>query len=201
MTKIQFLLALNKGLSGLPQDEIEERLTFYSEIIDDRMEDGLSEAEAVASIDSVEEIVAQSVEEIPLTKIVKNKVKPKRKLQAWEIVLLAVGSPIWLSLAIAAFAVVLSLYVVLWAAIISLWAIDFALFACLLAGIGAGIGFVTANPLSGVFLIGAGMICGGLSIFGFYGCKAATMGAVWLTKKIALGIKHCLIKKEAAELK
>ena len=41
MTKIQFLLALNKALSGLPQDEIEERLTFYSEIIDDRMEDGL----------------------------------------------------------------------------------------------------------------------------------------------------------------
>ncbi len=85
MTKIQFLLTLNKSLSGLPQDEIEERLTFYSEMIDDRMEEGLSEDEAIAAIGSVEEIVTQSVEEIPLTKIVKNKVKPKRKMRAWEI--------------------------------------------------------------------------------------------------------------------
>ena len=198
MTKIQFLLALNKALSGLPQDEIEERLTFYSEIIDDRMEDGLSEEEAVASIDSVEEIAAQSVEEVPLTKIVKNKVKPKRKMRAWEIVLLAVGSPIWLSLAIAAFAILFSVYVVLWAVVVSLWAIDGALFACLAGGIGTGIAYLSVNPTASGFLIGAGLICGGLFIFGIYGCKAITLSAVWLTKKIVLGIKRCLIRKEEA---
>jgi uncharacterized membrane protein len=200
MTKIQFLLALNKALSGLPQDEIEERLTFYSEMIDDRMEEGHSEEEAIAAIGSVEEIVAQSVEEIPLAKIVKNKVKPKRKMRAWEIVLLAVGSPIWLSLAIAAFAVIFSIYVVLWSVVISLWAAQVSLIASAVAGVLVGIAFVfTANPYAGLFLISAGLVCGGLSIFLFYGCKAATVGVVWLTKKIVLWIKHCLIRKEDAK--
>ena len=37
--------------------DLEERLTFYSEMIDDRMEDGMSEAEAVAAIGEVEEKV------------------------------------------------------------------------------------------------------------------------------------------------
>ena len=45
MRKQEFLAQLRKALSGLPQDEIEERLTFYGEMIDDRMEEGLSEEE------------------------------------------------------------------------------------------------------------------------------------------------------------
>ena len=47
MTKQDFLCALQKRLSGLPMRELEERLGFYGEMIDDRMEDGLSEADAV----------------------------------------------------------------------------------------------------------------------------------------------------------
>lgn len=39
MTKLQFLMALHEKLSGLPREE--ERLSFYSEMIEDRMEEGL----------------------------------------------------------------------------------------------------------------------------------------------------------------
>ena len=49
MGKQEFLAQLRKGLQGLPQEDIEERLTFYSEMIDDRMEEGLSEEEAVSA--------------------------------------------------------------------------------------------------------------------------------------------------------
>ena len=38
MHKQEFLAQLRKGLSGMPQDDIEERLVFYSEMVDDRME-------------------------------------------------------------------------------------------------------------------------------------------------------------------
>lgn len=78
MTKLQFLLSLHNKLSGLPQNEIEERLNFYSEMIEDRIEDGLSEEEAVSEIGTVDEIAEQIVSDIPLTKIVKEKIKPKR---------------------------------------------------------------------------------------------------------------------------
>ena len=43
MNKQEFFEQLRKGLSGLPKDDIEERLTFYKEMIEDRIEDGLSE--------------------------------------------------------------------------------------------------------------------------------------------------------------
>lgn len=59
MTKQEFLAELRRGLSGLPQNDIEERLNFYSEMIDDRMEEGLSEQEAVDGIGSVDSVVSQ----------------------------------------------------------------------------------------------------------------------------------------------
>lgn len=197
MSKHEFLTQLRKGLSGLPQDEVEERLTFYSEMIDDRMEEGLSEEEAVAGVGSVEEIVAQIVADTPFTKIAKERIKAKRQLGVWEILLLVLGSPIWLSLSIAAFAVGISVYAVLWSLIVSLWAVLASFEACAAGGILACVALIMGgNGASGVAMLALGIVCAGLSIFMFYGCKAATTGVVTLTKKIAIWIKNCFIKKE-----
>ena len=43
MRKYEFLAELEKRLSSLSGEDKEERLTFYGEMVDDRMEDGLSE--------------------------------------------------------------------------------------------------------------------------------------------------------------
>lgn len=197
MNKQEFLAELRKGLSGLPQGDIEERLSFYSEMIDDRMEEGLSESEAVAAIGSVSEVVAQILEEIPLTKLVKEKVKPSRTLKAWEIVLLVLGSPIWLSLLIAAFVVILAVYIVMWSVIVSIWAIEISLAACALGGaVAAAILAFQRYGLTGIAMLGAGCVCAGLSVFLFFGCKASTKGILILTKKVALGIKSQFVGKE-----
>ncbi|MBQ3552383.1 MAG: DUF1700 domain-containing protein [Clostridia bacterium] len=199
MSKQEFLAQLHKELYGLPQDDIEERLIFYSEMIEDRIEEGLSEEEAVSAVGSVDEIVAQVVANIPFAKIAKERINPKRRLKAWEIVLLALGSPIWLSLGIAAVAVILSFYASLWSVIISLWAVFGSLTGCLLGGMLAGIAFAcNGNVLTGVAMIGAGFVCAGLSVFMFYGCRAATKGVLMLTKKLAVWTKNCFIKKEEA---
>ena len=199
MNKQEFLAQLCKGLSGLPHDDIEERLTFYSEMIEDRIEEGLSEEEAVSAVGSVQEIVSQVISEIPLAKIAKERIKPKRRLSAGEIVLLALGSPIWLSLSIAAFAVILSLYVSLWSVIISLWAVFVSLAAC---SIGGALAFIIltagGNAASGIAMLAAGIVCAGFSIFMFYGCKAVTKGTLILTKKMAIWIKNCFMRKEKA---
>jgi uncharacterized membrane protein len=197
MTKIKFLLALHDKLSGLPQDDVEERLNFYSEMIEDRMEEGMPEEEAVAAVGSVDEIAAQIVGDIPLTKMVKEKIKHKHRLKAWEIVLLAVGSPIWFSLLIAFLSVVVSLYVSLWSVVISLWSVFVSLIACALYGVVAGAAFsLGENALSGLAMIGAGLICGGLSVFLFYGCKAVTKGTALLAAKTVRGMKKAFVKKE-----
>jgi len=199
MCRQEFLAQLRKGLSGLPQDDIEERLTFYSEMIEDQMEEGRSEEEAVSAIGSVEEIVAQVVAETPLMKIAKERTKPKQRLRGGEIVLLVLGSPVWLSLGIAAFAVMLSLYLSLWAVIISLWSVFVSLAACSVGTVLAGIVFAAGGSgASGLAMLAAGIVCAGLAIFMFYGCKAATNGTLLLTKKPATWIKTRFIGKEVA---
>ncbi len=199
MNKQEFLDALRMKLSGLPKQDIRERIVFYSEMIDDRIEEGLSEEEAVLDIGSVDEIVTQIIANIPISRIVKEKIKPKRALRTRKIVLLALGSPIWLSLAVAAVAVIFSLYIVLWSVIASVWAVFASLIACGLGGIIAGIIFaIGGNALTGGTIIGTSIVCAGLAIFLFFGCKAATKGTLRLTGKIAIGIKKCFIGEENA---
>lgn len=199
MTKLEFISLLRDKLSRLPQDEIDERLTFYSEIIDDQIEEGLSEEDAVAEIGNLDDVVSQIVAEIPLTKLVKEKIKPKRTLRIWEVILLALGSPIWLSLLISAFAVVFAIYISVWSVVISLWSVFVSLIASAIGGIIAGIVFiVTASLPTGVAMIGASFVCVGLSVFMFYGCKMATKGMAILTKKVLLSIKNLFVKREVA---
>lgn len=197
MTKNEFLIKLMQGLSSLPTTEIEERVDFYSEMIDDRIEEGLTEEEAVAAVGSVETVIDQIITETPFVSLIKEKMKHTRRLRTWEIVLLAVGSPIWISLLAAAFAVTIALYASLWAVAGSLWAVPGAL-------IGGTVGCILACPIfifvgntpTAFAMLGAGLVCGGLAILSLYGCKATTQGAVWLTKKVALILKKSLTQKE-----
>ena len=222
MTKLKFLLELEKKLSALPQEDIEERLTFYSEMIEDRVEEGISEEDAVAQIGDVEEIAEQiladhrveepafveetvTAEGTPVTE----PGQTKRRLKSWEITLLILGSPVWFSLLIAALAIAFSLVVSvlaigfslvvsLWAVVVSLWAVFVALVACAAALPIAAVYFICIDyVLSGLAVIGTSLVCGGLAIFFFYGCKLATKGMALLTKLAAISLKKCFHRKEA----
>ena len=199
MNKQEFLDRLRKGLSGLPQRDTAEHLTFYSEMIDDRIEEGYSEEDAVAAVGSVPEIITQILTDYPIATLAKERFKPNRRLKAWEIILLALGSPIWFSLGIAALAVLFSIYVSIWSVIIALWAVFVSIIASSLGCIVAGIIFITGGiRTTGIAVIGAGLVCAGLSVFIFIGCTITTKGILVLTKKISLWIKNRFVKKEAA---
>ena len=198
MTKTEFLSKLREKLSGLPEDDINRSLDYYAEMIDDCIEDGLEESAAVESLGSLDSIADQILKDIPLPKLVKEKIKPKRTLRAWEIVLIVLGFPVWLPLLIAGVSVALSLYVVLWSLIISLWAVFSSVVGASVGGIFAGTIFAfTGKALTGIALIGAALVSAGVSVFIYFGCMSATKGTLILTKKIALGIKKCFVKKEA----
>ncbi len=200
MYKQEFLAALRQGLNGLPQDDVEERVAFYAEMIDDRMEEGLSEEAAVAEIGPIDAIVSQTLSDIPITKLVREKVRPKRQYHAWEIVLIVLGFPLWFPLLVTVFAVILTAYVVIWAIILSLWAAVASIAVTAIACIAAGVIVLCggSTPM-GLLAIAAGLVLAGLTIFLFFAMKAVTVGAVWLTKKIALGIKSLFVRKENAK--
>ncbi len=197
MRKQEFLDKLKQGLSGMPKDDVEERLAFYSEMIDDYMEEGMAEEDAVAKIDSVDEIVTDVIADTPLTKLLKEKIKGQRAPKAWEIVLIVLGFPIWFSLLVAVFAIVVSLYAALWSIVFSLWAVFGAFVAAAVGGTLGGVLFAcTGNPIAGFAIFGGGVVCAGLAIFAFYGCKGLTKGVLWFTKNAAVAIKKCFIEKE-----
>lgn len=199
MTKYEFLQKLRNGLNGLPQKDVEDRVFFYSEMIADRIEEGMSESEAVSSVGPVDDIISQILNETPLTRIAKERIKPKRHFKAWEIILLVLGSPIWFSLGIAAIAVIFSLYVVFLSVIFSLWAVFGALIGCSIGF--AFLGVITAingDMLKSVAIFGVALVCTGISIFAFYGCKGITVLVVNATKQFVLWIKNLLLKREGA---
>ena len=197
MNKLDFLLLLHDKLAPLPADEVEEGLSFYSEMIEDRIEEGMTEEEAVASVGSVEDIATQILSDIPLSKIVKEKIRKKKRFSTTEIVLLWVGSPIWLTLLIAAYAVVFSLYACVWAVVASLWAAFASFAACAVAVPIAGVIFIcTGSVWTGLVAIAAGLVLAGLAILTFFLDKIATKGTVILAKKLILGTKRLLIGKE-----
>ena len=196
MTKIQFMLALNEKLSALPKNEIEERLTFYSEMIDDRIEEGMSEEEAVAAIGDTDEIAKGIMAE---SSQVKPEGKTKRRLSGLEITLLVLGIPVWVPLISAAFVVSLSLYVSAWAILISLWACFgvLAIGSPYLLALGI-VQIIGSQPITGIALIGAALACIGITVFAFYGCLALSKLTVKLTAWSFKRIARLFSKKEVA---
>ena len=199
MNKQEFLWRLMDGLSGLPMEDIDRSLDYYSEMIDDRMEDGLSEEEAVAALGPVGEICSQILAETPLSRLVKEAVRPKRKLRVWEIVLLVLGSPVWVPLIGAALIVVVTVYLSIWAVLLSLYAADLAGAVTGLAGVVTLFRMLSIGQIAeGILFLGGGMVCIGLAILLFFGFNQLTKGLVWVTKRCLLALKGCFVRKEAA---
>ena len=197
MDKREFLAKLQRCLRGLPERDIVQWLDYYGEMLDERIEDGMNETDAVAAMGEPQEIANKILEEIPMLKLVKERVKPKRALRAWEIVLLIVGSPIWLSLFIATLAVVVSLYAVLWSVWIAFCASAVAIFGGAVGGVVlAVVSFLQANGSVGVVYIGAAAVLLGLSVLFFYACGYLWKGIWIVSKKTWLFIKSCFMKKE-----
>ena len=118
MTKKEFLSKLRRKLRGLPLYESRERIGFYSEIIDDKIEEGLSEEDAVAEAGSVDDIAAQILDDFAASH---GKAEIKKSNSAWQIALLIIGSPVWVP-------ILLSIFVIVWSVVLAFWAVEIPLF-------------------------------------------------------------------------
>jgi uncharacterized membrane protein len=153
MKKEAFLELLKQRLHGLPEDEVQKFLSFYQESIQDRMEEGVDEETAVAQLGDLDGIVREIELEMPLGRLVKNKMRKNRENSghsaAW-IVLAILGAPLWAPLLLAAALVALSVYLVIWAGLAAAACVLLALgvsFMALLAG--AVVCLFTMSPASG----------------------------------------------------
>ena len=202
MSKDAFIGKLRHRMAGLPQEAVERTVEYYSELVADSREDGLTEEEAVSRLGSLDEIVTNVIRDTPLPKIIETRVQEKKAkgVSAWMIVLLILGAPVWLPILIAVLSVVLALFVTLWAVVIALWA---AVAAVILAGfvaIAAGIVELCRLHLpQGLVLLGGGLVCLGLCALLYLLMKLITVGTVKLCKLVWTGVKSLFVGKKSKE--
>ena len=178
MNKKEFTKTLTKLLKDLPRAERRDRLTFYEEMLADRMEEGMTEAEAAESI------ILSAREEFPAEEL-----PAKRRMSGLTIALLVLGSPIWIALGVVFFAVLISLFAALWAVVISIFVVGIALMIGGLGGMVLGAMHIFRGRAgTGLAFIGAGLLCTGFGILVTLAAVAACRGAAKLTKSTALWI-------------
>ncbi len=202
MKKEEFLAALRERLAVFPDHDAEEYVNYYREMIEDHMDDGFPEEKVVETFGSVDDVFAVILQETALTQLLKKKVKARKKLKKWQLILLICAFPVWFPLAVAFAAtsavLVLTLYIVLWTLILSLCVVEISLAAC---GLGATftalfqILLESNGYVAGVLFAGA-LLCTGLTLILFHPCILAIKGTGKLSKRIWLGIKFLIIGKE-----
>ena len=194
MTKQVFLQELREKLVGLPKSDVDDRINFYSEMIDDRIDDGLTEEAAVADIGTVDEVIYEIAQEVPLGKLVKEKIRPKRELKVWEIILICLLFPIWFPIALLVIFIAFFLYILFWVGVIVSYAIEIALIMSSIAGVVVFFAYLFSGTFN-ILPLAIAMLSGGAAVLMFFGCYWATRGTIKLHQKVFTLLKTRFIKK------
>ena len=96
MNKQAFLEGLAGYLDALDPEEIKKTCAYYAEMIDDRVEEGMDEEQAVASLEPLPVIAKEILSQAPLGNLIRARARTGRRLSGGAIALIAIGSPIWL---------------------------------------------------------------------------------------------------------
>lgn len=194
MNKKVFLEELRNWMEEFSMEQIERTLSYYEEIISDKMEEGMTEEEAVRSLGSPEEIVKEMLLELPIPTLIGERLKPKKGLAFWQMGLMAVGGvivfPILFSLIMAAFSVYLSIWMVVAALYFTVAAIGVSGMAAL---VGATVMTFRGEVLQGIFGLGAFFVLAGLTILISLGMRTVTGKFAGLSMKYVRMIKRKIL--------
>ena len=198
MTKSEYLQALKRGLGQLSTCEREKQLDYYEELLNDMIEDGMTEQDAAARLGDPIALSMKILQDQSLFQLVKHKVRPKRGWTGAAVAALILGAPIWISVLIALLAVALSIYAVLGVLVLSLFAVVLAIGISGIAFlIGAVITMPATFPLS-LLVLGGGFFLLGVGILAFLGSVAAAKWLLVMTRALYRWIKSLFIQKEVA---
>lgn len=200
MNKAQFLSEIREGISSLSEKDIESSLQYYSEMIDDRIEDGMSEEESVSAMGTVEEAVAQILRDKPAAEPDQNKghkgaqwarqnlTRNKRLL----LVLLILSFPFLVTIAGSLLIVVISVAASLYASSIGVFVGGIA---CAVKGV-ALIAVETAVA-EAILYFGVALMLLGASVLIFIAAHYFVKLMGFVCKKVIAFIKSKLPEKEA----
>ena len=170
MDKKQFCTFLENELRlYLSSKEVYKTLNFFKEIIDDRVDEGLSEEEAVSQLGNIDDIVGQILDEHNIKKRQKKLVWrfiPQKTPSAANIIIAILLFPIWITI----FSLVASFFLVFISLIFSLVVSVIAFFV-------GGIALILKAPFYIIYekniaycldTLGFGFIITGIGLIGIY---------------------------------
>ena len=191
MTEKQFLKALRKALRGLPAAERKDALSYYSELIHDSMESGMTEQDAVASLGSVEEIAAGLLGEASGGGKRSASAGGRGAVTAAVII----GSPIWLSLLIAALACAIAVICVLLSLVAAFFAMLLGLISGFIIGVISFFFMVWSNPIAAFFQLGASIFALGLAFLMLLAVRGVALGLASGVKAVISWPKKLLARR------
>ena len=198
MNKKEYLDSIRSKLTGLPEKDIDSAIEYYEEAIEDRIEDGLTEEQAINAVGTPEEIAEKILMDSSIPKLITAKAKPQRRLKGWEIALIIIGSPLWIM--IAAWLLIIFLWVILVLFFVMLAIICFVLGIIVgsLGGIVAGIAqLFSGGGAQALALIGICIMMLGIGVLLVVPVKAAVTGLWELIAKFIRWVKRKLIGNKA----
>ena len=148
MTRDEFLNRLGELLACLPADQVKETQEFYAEAIADRMEDGMTEAEAVAAMGTPGEVAEATLDELPAVPRAIARTKRKSTALLWALAI--AGSPVWIPLLLAFVAVAAAVYICIWVLALCVWIVAAAFGGAGLVGLLFAVDGIIIGRLDGV---------------------------------------------------
>lgn len=205
MTGNEFITSLSARLQGIPENERQKALDWYSELICDRMEE-MPEADAVSGIGSVDEIADEilsqyrqnttAVHSSDSTEPQSRRSPDKGVNTALVIFAAAVLSPIWLPLLIVGLSLAFVAVVLVWCAVVTVGVMLVS--AAAVGAVGLVYGFwalFVINPAYGLLVLGTALISAGLTLalipLIVVTVKGAAKFTVWSVGKIC-----CLVHRK-----
>lgn len=176
MNRKEFIENLTKELKEESYESVMSSLSYYEEMIDDLMESGLREEEAIARLGKMSDIVKSIKETEELVEI-----KPLRKNYSVMMSIgLLVSFPLWGSLLAAFLLLLLSAYIVIWCIPFTTVILAMSGVVCFFVGIFGSLIFLVSDIALGLTQLGVSAVFGSLGILG-----------IWLTMKSY----RCITKK------
>lgn len=193
MNKKEYLARLETLLTCLPKETRAESIAFYAEMIDDRIEDGMTEEQAVEALGAPGVAAEAILDDLPAVPRVVAKTKRKSRALMWTLIIL--GSVAWVPLLIAFIMVAVSVYACIWILIACLWLVSAALVAAFPLGLLVALwGGLAGNIPFALAEMGAGLLCGGLGLAMICASLAATkqlarLSKIWAQKAVSPFVK------------
>lgn len=193
MNKNEYLDSIKSKLQGLPEKDIQSAIEYYEEAIEDRVEDGLTEEQAINAVGTPDEIAEKILLDSSIPKLITAKAKPKRTLKGWEIALIIIGSPLWLTVALCLLVVFLWVIIFIFCMILTVIAVVLGLILGALGGVAGGIAqLFNGYGMNALITIGVSMVILGIGLLLSLPLKAAVTGLwnliakfiKWTKKKI-----------------